>query len=55
MLKLLRMIGYNTDLFNFSWWMICLKFLVTFIIASLSYEILERPILSLKDKNFHTT
>jgi len=55
MLKLLRMIGYNTDLFNFSWWMICLKFLVTFIIASISYEMIERPILSLKDKYFPTS
>lgn len=37
---------------QFTWWVICLNFLFTIIISIFSFELIEKPILLLKDKYF---
>ena len=37
---------------QFSWWVICLNFILTILLSTVSYKIIEKPILQLKDKYF---
>ncbi len=45
---------FNSDPegFIFIWWVICLNFVFTIIISIFSFELFEKPILTLKEKNF---
>ncbi len=37
---------------QFTWWVVCLNFSLTILLSIFSYEIIEKPILQLKDKYF---
>lgn len=52
----LKIVAYLFNLtpknIQFTWWVICLNFLLTILFSMLSYKIIEKPILHLKDKYF---
>lgn len=37
---------------QFTWWIVCLNFLLTIVISIFSFELIEKPILQFKDKYF---
>ncbi|WP_428659523.1 acyltransferase family protein [Runella sp.] len=43
---------FTFDVSRFEWWLVCLNFIATIAVSAVSYELIEKPILRLKDKYF---
>ena len=55
-LKILKyLFGFTPNNVQFTWWVICLNFILTILISILSFELIEKSILQLKDKYFGDT